>query len=173
MSEKINRIGKYLIYLLWSNIAYGLMVYFVFTWLSGYSLLYGYVGNLALITIGLIWDSRIYKFLRSNKMAALIMKEKNPEQSYRFFIGLTESFISFKTALYLFYIFILIFSQVLTFDPSLANEKITDFIKANNYSILVLLALDYLIIQFSTDREKMNEVSEKLKQSLGKTEEDK
>ena len=77
-----------------------------------------------------------------------------------------DSFVSFKTVLYMFYIFILIFSQIIDFYPALVGENIGNFISANSYSILLLIALDQVIGQFSKDRERVGKISEKLKKDL-------
>ena len=53
MSETIGKIINYVLYVLLSNVIYGLLIFFVFTWLVRYSLLYAYLGNLSLIIIGL------------------------------------------------------------------------------------------------------------------------
>ena len=166
MQSKLKKIGKYIIFLLWSNVFYGLAVYFVFTWLSKYSLLYGYLGNLALITIGLIWDEYTQKMLQSPKIVEQIKEEKNKSINYRSLHWITDNFISFKTALYLFYLFILLYSQLITFNPSIAGEHLTNFIKANDYSILFLIGIDTLITQFTKDRKKMNEITQNIERTM-------
>ena len=169
MLNKIKRICKYLLYFLWSNTIYGLIVYYVFTWLSGYSLSWAYLGNLMLIVFGLTIDEQAIKMLHSKKLVTQLKGEKNIEKNYRLVQSITDSFISFKTTLYLFYVFTLVISQIINFNPELLSEGIRNFINANAYSILFLIALDRLIAQFSNDREKMKEASEKLKKSLTET----
>ena len=66
MSEKIKKIVKYVLYALTSNVIYGLLLFFVFTRLAGYSLLYAYLGNLALIIIGLIFILIVSKTIEFN-----------------------------------------------------------------------------------------------------------
>jgi hypothetical protein len=163
---KIKQIGKHLLFIFYSNAIYGLILYFAFTWLAGYSLLFAYLGNLALIVLGLAWDEFNQKWLQSKKAVLLLKKEKDIEKNYRFVQQLMDSFVSIKTALYLFYIIILIFSQILDFYPALAGGNLGNFILANNYSILFLVAFDMLIGQFSKDRERMKKISAYLKKSL-------
>jgi len=170
MSNKIKQIGKHLFYILWSNVIYGLILYFLFTWLAEYSLLYAYFGNLSLIIIGLAIDAYFLKMLQSKKLM-LQLKEENDAKNYRLIQRLVDSFVSFKTILYLFYVIILIFSQILTINPTFVGENISNFILANNYSILFLIAFDMLLGQFSKDKERMKEISENMKKSLADKEE--
>ena len=168
MVDKIKKIGKFLLFFLYSNVIYGFIVYFIFTWLSGYSLLYGYFGNLALIIIGLAIDIYLYRILQSKNLAMQLKNEADPEKAYRFIQMVLDNYVSFKTVLYLFYVIILILSQILVFYPSLLGKNISNFIIANNYSILFLIALDMLIKQFRTDRERLKEIAVNLKKNIDK-----
>ena len=165
MLNKIKQISKHLIYIIGSNIIYGLIVYCVFKWLSGYSLLYAYLGNIVLIVSGLALDEYSQKMFQSEDLVKQLKEDKNSEKNYRLIQWIMDSFVSFKTILYLFYIFILIISQLIKFDPTLFSENIRNFIGANDYSILFLISLDTLIGQFSNDRERMKKISEKFKKS--------
>ena len=166
MPNKIRKIIKYLLYILWSNVIYGFIVYYVFTWLGGYSLLCAYLGNLALIIAGLAMDEYLHKFLQSKKLIAELKEEKDSKKNFSFVQWIMNSFVSFKTILYLFYVFILIFSQVIIFHPVSVGDNIKNFISANEYTILFLIALDTLIRQFSSDRKRMKKIAEKLEKSL-------
>ena len=102
-----------------------------------------------------------------------LKKEKDAEKNYRLIQWIMDSFVSFKTILYLFYVVILIVSQVISINPTLVGENISNFIMANNYSILFLIAFDMLLSQFTKDKERMKEISENLKKSLAEKEEEK
>ena len=167
MSNAMRKIGKYFMYFLWSNAIYGLMVYNVFTWLSEHSILLAYFGNLALIIFGLSIDEYMQSALQSDKVIAELKAETGRKNGVRTIHWITDSFVSFKTSLYLFYVIILIISQIIRFDPSLVGENIRTFISANDYSILVLIALDTLIKQFLYDRDRMQTISENLQKALG------
>ena len=173
MTSKIKRIGKFILFFIYSNVIYGLIVYFVFTWLAGYSLLAGYFGNLVLIILGLAVDSSIHKTLQSKNLAKQLKDEKNPEQGYRFIQFVIDNYVSFKTTLYIFYVIILVFSQIIAFYPTLLSANISNFILANNYSILILIAFDMLFGQFSKDKDRMKAISENLKKSMAEDEESK
>ena len=166
MQNKIRQIGNHLLYVLWSNVIYGLIVYHVFILLARHSLLYAYLGNLVLIILGLLIDAYTIKMLQSKKFIQQLKEEKGAEKNYRVVKRIIDNFVSFKTALYMFYVFILIFSQIIVFDPTLVGENISNFILANNYSILFLIAFDMLIKQFSEDKRKMKAISEKFQKSL-------
>ncbi|MCL2816861.1 MAG: hypothetical protein FWD39_00540 [Clostridiales bacterium] len=163
MPDKLKKLFKRLMYAVFSNVLYGLLVYCLYIWVIGYSPLYVYLGNLALIVLFLVWDEGYLRSFRSKKIVMQLKRELKKEQAkekyYRWVQFLFDGFVSFKTMLYLFYILILIFSQIVEFNPELINKDLADFIFANKYSILLLIALDQLIGQFSKDREKIRDVS--------------
>ena len=166
MINKIIQISRYLLFTLINLVIYGFVLYGVFLWLSAYSFLCAYLGNLALIISILAADEYTFKILQSEKFVTRMKKEKNPDENYRFLqLGL-DSVGSFKSDLYLFYVFILIGSQIIEFNPALVGENLGNFILANNYSILLLIAFDMLIRQFSNDRKKTKKILAKLKESL-------
>ena len=61
--------------------------------------------------------------------------------------------------------------QIIDFYPTIASEDISSFIHANSYSILLFIAFDQFIGQFSKDKERMNKISEKLKKSMTENQE--
>jgi len=168
MSDKISKLIKTLLYAILTNIVISLIIYFSFTWLSRYSLLYAYLGNLALIVTALALDEIALKMLQSEKHIMDMQKDGDIAGQYHHYQKfLFDSFVSFKTVLYLFYVLILIVSQLVDFYPALMNESLKSFVFANRYSILILIAIDQLIGQFSKDRERIERLSAKLKKDLG------
>jgi hypothetical protein len=99
--------------------------------------------------------------MRSDKTIMLMKDKFGSEKTVSM---LTGGFITFKTLIYLLYMFILIASQVIDFNPDLLSDNLVNFIQANNYSILFLLAFDTLIRQISKDRERMKKIAKKLKE---------
>ena len=150
---------RYLLYALITNIIYGFILYYVCTWLAGYSLLYAYLGNLALIVMGLAMDEYTLKIYRSKKLVEQIKNEKDKEMNYRLVLWAMESFVSFKTVLYVFYILIMILAQVADFYPALMSGSLGNFILTTQYSIVLLVAFDMLAGQFSKDRKRMKKIS--------------
>ena len=166
MGAKLKRIIKFILFFIYSNAIYGVIVFLVFTWLSKYSLLAGYLGNLALIIIGLAIDSKIRKFVQPQNVIKQLENEKDAEKGYRYIQLLLENYVSFKIVLYLFYVIILILSQVLAYNPTLLSENISNFIIANEYSIMFLMALDMLFEQFRKDKSFFRTISENLKNAI-------
>jgi len=159
----LKKATKYLLYIILTNIIYGIILYNICTWLAGFSLLLAYFGNLVLIIIGLSLDEQNLKMMQSKKIIDDIKKqnEKNQKINFNLFQLIFESFISFKTILYVFYIFILIISEVISLNLITLNNDLEKFILANRYSILLLIALDQVIGQFSKDRKRIKGVAEK------------
>jgi len=71
------------------------------------------------------------------------------------FIGILIKYlggdVSFKTALYLFYIFILVCSAINSVMPYFFNEEFADYLLTVEYGILVLVAADTFLNQFYKD----------------------
>ena len=160
------RINKYFIYDIIGMAVYGLILYFGYIWLSGISPVYGYIWNCVLIIIALSFDGFTNKMLHSNETILLFREKYNYEKIFRMIVG---GFISFKTLLYLFYMFILITSPIIDIKPTLLDKNIINFIQANNYSILFLIAFDTFIGQLSKDREKSKKIIERI-ENLSKNE---
>ena len=162
MSKKIIKIIKNVLYALFSNVIFAFILYYTYTWLAGYSLLYAYLGNLALIIIALVVDEFVLKSIQSEIQSKKLVTQFDKNTT----LLVMDVFISFKTVLYMVYIFILILSPIIDFNPTLVNENITHFIAANEYSILLLIAIDMLIQTFSKDRKRINKISAELKKYL-------
>ncbi|MCL2757633.1 MAG: hypothetical protein FWD43_06110 [Coriobacteriia bacterium] len=162
MLKKLIKIIKYVLFLLLSTTLYGLAMYFVYTWLVGYSLLLAYLGNLILIIIALVWDESNFKLYDSLVKSKDALKEL---KNSRYFRWILDSFISFKAALYLFYVLIMVFSQIINAYPTLAYESLASFIAANEYSILLLIAVDLFSGQFVKDRKRMSSVLERFEKA--------
>ena len=163
MAKGITRIIKYVLYFLFGSIIYGFVLFIVYTQLAGYSLLLAYLGNLALIIIALVADNYTFKIYDAAMQSRKHVEEFRKSRFLRFQL---DSYISYKTTLYLFYIFILFFSQIVNSGSVLLNEDLMSFISANEYSILLLIAVDLLIRQFAKDREKSNMYREKIEKYL-------
>lgn len=168
MRDKVKKTSKYILYALYTNLIFGLIYYFAFTWLVKYSLLYAYLGSVALIIIGLILDKYVRKMILSEKIAIQIkdLKDEDREKSYRIIQWLMDSFVSFKTILFVFYFFILVVSQIINIAPTLVNESFGKFIHANSYGIVLIIAFDRIAAQFAKDRKRMKKASEELDKAL-------
>ena len=167
MLHKIKKLGKYLITTCLANVVLGLVLYYGFTFLGRFSQLYAYLWNFAVIVIVLVSDELTIKSLESEKLFAKIRREKNPGKVVKSLEHSLNSLGSFKGDLYLFYIFILVFSQIIELAPDFVGESLGHFISANSYSILLLIAFDTLIKQYTEDRERMKRMLAKLKKAIG------
>lgn len=167
MTNRIRQVGRHALYVIVSNTVFGLVYYVTFTWLIGYSLLYAYAGSLALIVLGIQLDRPVRKAVRPEAVMADLskLKEKDREKNYRLVQWFIASFVSFKTVLFVFYFLILVVSQVINIAPDLAGAKLSNFVLANNYGIVLLIAFDRIAGQFAKDRKEMAEVSAALQKS--------
>jgi len=169
MLGKLKKALKVLLYAISSNVIFGSIIFFTFTWLAGFSILYAYLGNLALIIIGLLMDGHMVKSFQSKKLVTQIRQIKNPkdrELNYRLIKGVLNNFVSFKTVLYTLYILILVLAQIIDFYPTLFNNDIRNFLHANNYSILIIIAFDLALGEFLRDRKKSKDTLEKLENNM-------
>lgn len=161
MPEKASKLFKCLGYILssftlFSIMLFGLAVYFTYTWLAGYSPLYALLGNLVLIFLGLVWNKSMVKFYQSKRFMLIMIRLSGSAKEYREVKTPTfDGFVSFKTALYIFYIVIMIVSQIVEFYPMPFSGDLLNFIAANKYSILFLFALDRVIELAAPDRENL------------------
>lgn len=138
-------------------------MYFAYTWVADYSFLYAYLVNLALIILALASDEYAFKIYYSALQSKKNIKELKFSSFVRFHL---DAYISFKAILYLFYISIMVLSQVVTAYPALVNENLGNFIAANEYSILLLIALDLFNGQFTRDKERTKKLSEEIEKAF-------
>jgi len=66
---------------------------------------------------------------------------------------------------------ILLISQIINADLISIHNDFKNFISANEYSILLLIAVDMLISQFSKDRQRVKLLSEKIEKYLAENRE--
>jgi hypothetical protein len=145
-----------------------LILYYVFTWLVGYSLVHAYLWNLAFLVFALVIDEYMLKMFQSKKLVMQLKKEKNAEKNFRFIQWMIDSFVSFKTILYVFYAFVLIVSQIIEFSSAsvVITGDLENFILMTKYNILLLIAFDMIIGHFSKDKERTKNISAKLKKNM-------
>ena len=162
MSKKIKQIIKYAVYIIVSTSVYGLIMYLAYTGLAGFSLLLAYLGNLVLIIVALVWDELNFKVYDSLMHSKQTLEELKTSRTFRYIF---ESFISFKAALYLFYVLIMILSQIVGHYPTFMPDNLASFIAANEYSILLLVAVDLFSRQFKKDRKRAKAVYRKFEKA--------
>ena len=161
MPGRIMYFVKYLLYALVTTVLYGFVAYYaIYMQLAEFSLLYTYIGNMVMIILSLTLDTIIHGVLQSKNF---MITKKN----YRFARFLyMDSFISFRTTVYLFYIIILVVSQVISFSSAPLNEDIGNFFLTIEYGIILVIAFDTLIATIFKDMDRIKTVSAKFKKFL-------
>lgn len=124
------------------------------------------MANLGLIILALVADEYAFKIYDAAMQSKKAINELKKSRLFRFHL---DAHISFKAILYLFYISIMIFSQIVDAYPTLVSENLRNFIVANEYSILLLIALDLFSGQFVKDRERVKRLSEEFEDIFAKT----
>lgn len=159
MANRIKKVGGYAFYILISNIIYGALLYFMVTWLLNYSELYAYLANLAFIVIALSFDRLINTKIYTPQILvgeiAKLKKDKDRRLNDRMIRWVLNHFVSFKTSLFFFYMFVLLFSQIIKFTPELVGSELGGFINSIDYSVIIVLAYKDFSEEFFKDRSKM------------------
>ena len=156
MPRRFFQIIGYMIIALITSVAYGLSAYIlIYRDLAGGSILHAYLWNMVFIIVVLSIDKLIYLKMQSKEFT--ITRKNYLIARWTYF----ESLISFKTTVYLFYIFILVASQIATIDPTFASEDFRNFILSIEYGLLLVIAFDSLIGHLFKDIERVRVISEK------------
>lgn len=158
----MKHVNKYFLYDILGMTAYSLVLYFGFTWLAGFSLLFASLWSFALIVIAVAFDEYSSRIMQSDETMRLMKEKYSAERVKRIIAG---GFLSFKSLIYLFYVFLLIAAQVIEFFPASAGQNIAEFIRANDYSIVFLLAVDTFMGQLAKDKERTKKLSEKFNEA--------
>jgi len=147
----------YAFYAIVMAVMYGLVTYFgIFARGTEGFMLRTYIWNLVLIVAVLIIDKVYLSKLKKNSE-----KQKNTNKKPR-----AMHFISFKASLYLFYMFALIASRLmLLLYPSeiVSLYHFRDYILSIEYGLILLVAADKFIDQFTKDKKQMIEMAQESK----------
>ena len=135
---------------IWFAVGHYALSVFVFNSTSEQGLLAATIWNFALIIFFLISEKVEFYFAKKLK-AKYEISEKKPNILIRILIKYLGGDVSFKTALYLFYIFVLVCSAINAVEPYLFNEEFAAYLLTVEYGILVLVAADTFINQFFKD----------------------
>jgi len=121
----------------------------IFNNTAGQSLIAATIWNFVLIIFFLILER--VEFYWVEKLKA---KYADTENKPNIFIKMLISYlsgVSFKTALYLFYIFILVCSAINAVEADFFNEAFAIYLMTVEYGILVLVAADTFLTQLFKD----------------------
>ena len=122
---------------------YGAGAYFlIYRLIARGDIFWTYTLNIVYIIIVLFLDYKARRFAerRSDELRSALYTEMSPISSILFM--LTQGFN--LTAMYIFYIVILVLSQVTTFKPDLIPLELGDFFTSLEYGIILLVVFDRL-----------------------------
>ena len=140
------KVGKF-IWAVWFALGHYALTAIIFNSLARQSLMAVTVLNFALIVFFLVLEkvenSLVFKLKAS--------EQKSKPSFYKKILIAYLGGISFKTALYLFYIFILVCSGINAVEPGFFGEVFKDYLLTVEYGILVLVAADSFLNQLFKD----------------------
>jgi len=158
MSQKVVVVAKYIFFAVLTAALYGYAAFhFIFMNLAGGSMLHAYIWNIAIIIIFLSLDKIIYAKMQSRDF---VITKRNYLLALWVHI---ENYISFKTTIYLFYIFVLIASRVSTINPALVSEDFRSFVLSIEYGLVLVIAFDKLTEHLFKDLKRVKIISDKFK----------
>ena len=97
--------------------------------------------NVIYIIIGLYLTDKGHEYAISKKTTITEMY-KNMGKISKFLYGVSQ--ISFRPSMYVFYIIVLIFSQITFLEPGLIPFSLGNFFQSIEYGLLILMAYDNL-----------------------------
>ncbi|MCL2407044.1 MAG: hypothetical protein FWC95_03870 [Defluviitaleaceae bacterium] len=124
----------------------------IFQWLAGGNNFAAYIINLGVIAMILVMDE-----LASHHTARedFFTKRRSKFRGFIAKILFYSHIVSFKSALYLFYILMLVLSRVTNLDQNILSREDISFIYSVEYGILLLIPLDKLIDLIVKDDKRM------------------
>jgi len=93
----------------------------------------------------------------------LVITKENYKR-YRF--AYLDSYVSSKTTVYLFYLFVLIAGQLHYFNLEFLSGEFGDYLESIKYSLVIVMALDKLIEHVFKDIKRVNKLSAKFKDAI-------
>jgi len=160
-----NKAVTYTIYLITSLIwalIYGVIAYFViYRWIANGNMLVTYLGNIVFIVAILMLDEVGVRFSQTkNPTLTVEVFHKMGRLDKGFYLA---SLISFKSALYMFYIVALVLSRLTLLEPDSIPFPVNNFLLSIEYGLVLLIASDKLIGQLRKDERRMMKISMKVK----------
>ena len=159
MPSKMKTIRMYILrgvdYIVWAGF-FGFVTYWY--WFASPNILSAYIWNVIGISIALIIDKiRVRRIYRKIEACA---DDKSRSKLAK------KDVSALKTSLYLFYIFALIFSQLLALGaPIEVSENIRGYFQTTSYGVVLLFAMDNLLGYLISDDERIRKFKDKYKGS--------
>ena len=141
---KRNRLLFYFLYSLFQSIGHGLVIYFVFyVLIARENLLVTSFLNILYIIVGLYSTDKARKFALSKKDQIIDMYKRMGRVTKVLYAA---SQVSFRPSMYVFYIIVLVISQIAFLEPGLVPYGLGDFFNSIGYGLLILITYDSLTV---------------------------
>jgi len=141
----------------WGAIYAWMTVPYMLEMVEGGDVLAAYIYNLGTIVFWIFLDWILKKFMFFRRYL-----NKNIFTKILKILLLPKSgLVSFKTGLYMFYVFMLIYSMLMTHSPYIEpTTAFQQYVSAMEYGIIILLAVDMFIKQFLSDNQRIKDMEE-------------
>ena len=155
MKEKLIRIVGYGAGAIITTVTFGFATYQLTIAVAGNSVAILYLLNIGYIFLLLVIDAILHRKLESKDLA--ITNENYKKYRYAYI----DSYVSSKTTVYLFYIFVLIAGQLHYFNPALLSGEFGYYLESIKYCLVIVMAIDKLIEHIFKDIKRITKLSEK------------
>ena len=159
-TSKAKRLFFHIIEAVGITVFYGLFSYFVvYRLLADEVMLYAYLWNIGIIFTLLFIEKTTDVIVFSEDF--LEFRKSAPGRVFTkifYFLG----YVSFRTELYLFYIFVLIGSRVSILEPALISNNVQRFLFSVEYCLIVLIVFDKFIEQLFKDDKRVRKITSRL-----------
>jgi len=136
-----------------TTVSFGFVTYRLTTVIAGNSVALSYLLNIGYIFILLLIDMILYTKMESKEFT--ITKENYKRYRYAYI----DSYVSSKTTVYLFYIFVLIAGQLHYFNPASLSGEFGSYLESIKYCLVIVMALDKLIEHILKDVKRISKLS--------------
>lgn len=164
MSSRIKSLCSYLLRGFWAIIGavgFGIITFNIWR-LIGESMLIAYIINGLTIVLIIAVDKLRLTYLHKRKKKPF--RNRIISTLFDYLVVDKHDLGSMKTSLYLFYIFALVSSHMLTINPYLeVSDSVRYYFATVGYGLVILLAVDTFVNQFIKDGERIKIYEEKLR----------
>jgi len=122
--------------------------------------LYAYSLNLAFIVVVLLLEKLLDNIMLSKSFT--ITPLTRPYKALMEKALYLTHMVSFKTALYLYYLVILLVSRAATLEPDIISDYVRTYIHSVEYCVLLLIPFDKLLEQITKDEKRNKKIYAKL-----------
>ena len=134
--------------------------YVIYRRIAGEVPLYAYLWNLAFIVLLLLVEKFEDSFMLSKRFA--ITQQTEPYKVVLARVLYITHIVSFKTALYLYYVVILLVSRAAVLEPTIISDYLRSYIHSIEYCVLLLIPFDKFLEQIVKDERFNRRVYAKL-----------